>query len=189
MKFLLKDLLAKIIRLGFRKSSAFSIDGSVVAPNADEETDTEFHESLPEDLLNKKDINISQKLKNVIKSTKNTLMKKKKSTDSDDKPIDDGDTNAQKDSVAHFAEKSMENEKRKETGDNGRKLQRTKFYPKPTLAKEEKDEQRAGPPSRRSSEENRHDSITSIIPVITISKTESEENILEKNKREYDDGK
>lgn len=195
IKFFVKDLLAKIIRLGFRKSSGLSNDGSqLAAPAADDETDTEFHESLPEDVLNKKEINIGQKLKNAIKSTRETFIKKKiKSTDSDEKQeqkLSDDNKKTHKGTISHFADKAVDllkkkkEEERNESENADKKQYNVKIEPTPIVTKEEKDDQKGGQFSRRSSEENRHDSITSIIPVITISKTESDENILEKNKRE-----
>lgn len=226
-----------------RKSSGTSDDESGLAvPPADDETDTEFHESLPEDVLIAKDIQFSRKKKNSAtksepqnsdereKSKKKLRQKHKNRNEPSHEDVQDDTRHVpakrnhklSKESEKHNSKKE-ENTNRHDT--NVHSISTIKefhiSFPEPDAAdlnnessaiptnhdkhktglKRQKDQQARNykhyretfelksvserfPSKSRSlsmSIDKQEDSITSVIPVITISKTESDEDVLDKN--------
>lgn len=224
-----------------RKSSGTSDDESGLAvPPADDETDTEFHESLPEDVLIAKDIQFSRKKKNNSskseplnsderENSKNKIRQKNKNRNEqshediqDDKrhipakrnhksskesekhnPMKEENTN-RKDTKVHsisaikefhisFPEQDATdlnssaistNHDKHKTGLKKQKDQQARNFKHYKETFELKSVSERFPSKSRSlsmSIDKQEDSITSVIPVITISKTESDEDVLDKS--------
>lgn len=222
-----------------RKSSGTSDDESGLAvPPADDETDTEFHESLPEDVLIAKDIQFSRKKKSkATKSEPQNPEEKEKSKKKLRQKNKNKSEQSNEDDTRHVPAKrnhklSKESEKHNPQKEENTNRHDTKVHSISTIKefhisfpesgatdlnsdssaipnnhdkhktglKRQKDQARnykhyketfelksvseRFPSKSRSlsmSIDKQEDSITSVIPVITISKTESDEDVLDKN--------
>lgn len=187
-------MLARIVKLALRKSSGTSGEESgLAAPVVDDETDTEFHESLPEDVLTGKDIKFTPRskinLKNLKETTNgNTTMPKFRRIAGETEPevVTRPANLVLENETVHKSRKKKSDEKKGTSedeatcsGDN--KTNRVTPKVKGPMTCDHNDK-KSIKRSRPVSAEKREDSVTSIIPVITISKTESDENILDKEK-------
>ncbi|XP_052751457.1 transmembrane channel-like protein [Galleria mellonella] len=174
------SIFAKIVGMAVDKKPDIEVVSETnngVSPssnNADEETDTDFHESLPKEVLKIKDI--------IFKNTQN---KKKISvefkTNEDEKSkfqIEDKSLKVKLEKVDDRTEKKAILEKqdriKKETGKS--KTSSTEA-PKQTQNIDKKLNKKQTSESSNLSRQS--DSISSVIPVITISTTESDEEILQ----------
>ncbi|XP_077301771.1 transmembrane channel-like [Arctopsyche grandis] len=193
-----KDMLARIVKLALRKSSGTSGEESgLAAPVVDDETDTEFHESLPEDVLTGKDIKFTPKSKSNHKTTNGNSIKPeakaklhRRAGEAEPEVATRPANLVLENETVHKSRKKKADEKRAISedeptcsGDNKTNRVTAKAKGPPSVTCDpNRNDQKSNKRSRPVSMEKREDSVTSIIPVITISKTESDENILDKEK-------
>lgn len=174
-------LLAKIVGMALDRKSEVNenIDKSIsLSPNADDENDSDFHETLPKDVLKIKDITITDKseqtskwpvvnlksfeenkLKSLINKIKVSAIKENETSESKT------DTANQKPENNVTGDKLVQEDKHKESDKNNEDRKCSKKQP-----------------SDSSTQSKHSDSIGSVIPVITISATESDEEILQSRK-------
>lgn len=168
------------------KKSDVSITSDFPSPysyNIDDETDTDFHETLPKEILKIKDITI---LKNLEQKKKNNVDFK---TDNDkkDKPKNDKNLSIKLEGIDDSTEKKAVVEKQNIRVSDANVNKSTSFK-----VKEEKNENsdtrkiNEKQTSESSTQSRQSDSIGSVIPVIMISTTESDEEVLHTNRAKKD---
>ncbi|CAH1647394.1 unnamed protein product [Spodoptera littoralis] len=188
-------IFAKIVGMALDKKSDVEAVSEVDIPspspnNVDDETDTDFHETLPREVLKIKDIFIikpDKKVKNSVEF-KTDGSKKQKINEIFNKGL-----KVKLEKIDDRTEKKAVIEKQ---------IQDAKEATKPKIVREMSKEKNNGKKihekqtSQSSTQSKQSDSIGSVIPVITISTTESDEEVLshkdsnEKNVQKVkDDGK
>ncbi|XP_045784064.1 transmembrane channel-like protein isoform X2 [Maniola jurtina] len=155
-------ILAKIVGTMLdRKFNGDNIQDLTVSHNIDEETDTDFHESLPKEVLKIKDITISKIPEYRKKSNvefKNVSISKRKHEDNKHcvKPGKSDTNSAEKNACIEKFSKTNVDEDTNTNTENIKKQD-----------------------SKSSSFSRQTDSVGSVIPVITISTTESDDEVLQ----------
>ncbi|CAH2247433.1 jg4991 [Pararge aegeria aegeria] len=176
-------ILAKIVGTMIdRKSNGDNIHDITCSHNIDEETDTDFHESLPKEVLKIKDITISKipefKKKSGVEFVTDNNMKLKYEDNKQCIKSEYPDTNGalQEDAIGKCS-KATANEDTNNGNIIDEKNNDKKF-------KQKQD-------STSSSLSKQTDSIGSVIPVITISTTESDDEVLQTidNEKTDEEGK
>ncbi|XP_075991461.1 transmembrane channel-like protein [Anticarsia gemmatalis] len=146
--------------------------------NGDDETDTDFHETLPREVLKIKDIIISRqepKKRNSVEF-KDDGKKHKSGEESLKVKLEKVDDRTEKKAVI---EKQMQDIK------DGVKPKIVGETPKERYAHKKYNEKQA---SESSTQSRQSDSVGSVIPVITISTTESDEEVLTKKEKKSKNG-
>ena len=171
----LGGIFAKIVGMALDKKSDVEAVSEVPSPspnNVDDETDTDFHETLPKEVLKIKDIFINKPDKKIRNSVefKTDGGKKLKINEIFNKGL-----KVKLEKVDDRTEKKAVIEKQ---------IQDAKETTKPKIVKEISKEKNNGKKinekqtSQSSTQSKQSDSIGSVIPVITISTTESDEEML-----------
>ncbi|XP_035437799.2 transmembrane channel-like protein isoform X1 [Spodoptera frugiperda] len=170
-------IFAKIVGMALDKKSDVEADSEVNIPspspnNVDDETDSDFHETLPRDILKIKDIFVikpDRKVKNSVEF-KTDGSKKQKINEIFNKGL-----KVKLEKIEDRTEKKAVIEKQ---------IQDAKEATTPKIVKEMSKEENNGKKihekqtSQSSTQSKQSDSIGSVIPVITISTTESDEEML-----------
>ncbi|XP_045509876.1 transmembrane channel-like protein [Colias croceus] len=154
-----RGIFAKIVGLALDKKIPTKEPSDILpSTNNDDETDTDFHESLPKEILKMKDIIATKKREHNIKRNAVDFTMNIKNNVTDDK------------NSKQAVEKSIKT--------NGNKEDNTKTDVKSANFNADKKLHRKQT-SESSNQSKQSDSISSVIPVITISTTESDEEIIQ----------
>lgn len=146
------------------------VDGtSALSNNVDDETDTDFHESLPKEVLKAKDITVTKH-----ETKKKNSVEFKVNKDIEDKPL--------RIKQLEKLEDELEEKRKKRVFTSGSSDEKYKssFSEDNEVFKETAYKKKQK--SQSSTQSKQSDSIGSVIPVITISTTESDEDMFSKQK-------
>ncbi|XP_038216690.1 transmembrane channel-like protein 3 [Zerene cesonia] len=152
-----RGIFAKIVGLALDKKNTTK-DSSDILPssNNDDETDTDFHESLPKEVLQLKDIIATKKQEHIKRNTVDFTINIKNNMNND--------KNSKQ--MVERSTKTYENEENHTKTD----VKHANFNKDKKLNRKQT--------SESSNQSKQSDSISSVIPVITISTTESDEDII-----------
>ncbi|XP_028033498.1 uncharacterized protein LOC114245508 [Bombyx mandarina] len=147
--------------------------------NADDETDTDFHETLPKEVLKAKDITI---VAHYDKAKENIVLAKRNDSEENKTTVNGKSLKVKNDNKTEKKAVFEKQMKDPQYGDieKPEEGKAPEPYPKQTVAQREDMRICKKQTSESSTKSKQSDSIGSVIPVITISTTESDEETLSK---------
>lgn len=141
--------------------------------NVDDETDTDFHENLPNEVLQIKDITIVRPEQKKRSSVEFKTNKEKRHKN------DENGLRAKLEKFDEHTDKKAVLERQMKEAKDSNKSKATSELPKEKGGRKVNEKQT----SQSSTQSKQSDSIGSVIPVITISTTESDEEVLTKEEK------